>query len=82
MREVGVQFLCSRGYAQLAQLWFRGRTGMQCFKDAIHDVVTADVRSAILALIQQEREGEAVDHTLLKDVVEVIDAPPVQSSTF
>ena len=45
--------------------------GMQCFKDAIHDVVTADVRSAILALIQQEREGETVDHTLLTDVVEV-----------
>jgi hypothetical protein len=44
---------------------------MQCFKDAIHDVVTVDVRSAVLALIQQEREGETVDHGLLKSVVEV-----------
>lgn len=45
--------------------------GMQCFKDTIHDVITADVRSAVLALVQQEREGEAVDHGLLKSVVEV-----------
>eukprot|EP01047_Picozoa_sp_COSAG01_P042466 COSAG01_NODE_3710_length_5770_cov_10.433962_9_plen_47_part_00 len=44
---------------------------MQCFKDTIHDVITADVRSAVLALVQQEREGEAVDHGLLKSVVEV-----------
>ena len=45
--------------------------GMQCFKDVIHDVVTVDVRSAVLVLVQQEREGEAVDHGLLKSVVEV-----------
>jgi hypothetical protein len=45
--------------------------GMQCFKDVIHDVVTVDVRSAVLVLVQQEREGETVDHGLLKSVVEV-----------
>jgi cullin 1 len=45
--------------------------GMQCFKDVIHDVVTNDVRTAVLDLIQQEREGETVDHGLLKSVVEV-----------
>lgn len=44
---------------------------MQCFKDVIHDVVTNDVRTAVLDLIQQEREGETVDHGLLKSVVEV-----------
>ena len=50
--------------------------GMQCFKDVIHAVVTADVRSAVLVLVQQEREGETVDHGLLKSVVEVCSAIP------
>ena len=40
--------------------------GMQCFKDVIHDVVTNDVRTAVLDLIQQEREGGTVNHGLLK----------------
>eukprot|EP01052_Picozoa_sp_SAG31_P002136 SAG31_NODE_72_length_27821_cov_26.870572_12_plen_453_part_00 len=45
--------------------------GMQCFKDVIHESTSADVRTAILDLIQQEREGQQVDHTLLKGVVEI-----------
>ena len=48
---------------------------MQCFKDVIHDVVTNDVRTAVLDLIQQERQGETVDHGLLKSVVEVRQGP-------
>lgn len=51
---------------------------MQCFKDVIHDVVTNDVRTAVLDLIQQEREGETVDHGLLKSVVEVRPVCPLK----
>ena len=37
----------------------------------IHEVVKADVRCAVLDLIQQEREGGTVEHGLLKRIVEV-----------
>ena len=44
---------------------------MTCFKKEIHDIVKVDVRSALLALVQREREGENVNHGLLKGIVEV-----------
>ena len=55
-----------------ARKWLTSRNaGMTCFKMTIHEVVKADVRCAVLDLIQQEREGGTVEHGLLKRIVEV-----------
>ena len=43
--------------------------GSQSFHEIVFNAVKREVRTAILALIQREREGEMIDTKLVKDVV-------------
>ena len=45
--------------------------GMACFRDEVYEEVKENARDAILALMQQEREGELVDRKLLREALEI-----------
>ena len=45
--------------------------GSQSFHEIVFNAVKREVRTAILALIQREREGEMIDTTLVKNVVDI-----------
>lgn len=45
--------------------------GSQSFHEIVFNAVKREVRTAILALIQREREGEMIDTKLVKDVVAI-----------
>lgn len=45
------------------------KVGYKCFKVTVFDTVCADVRTAALKIVCRERDGEAVDRALLKDVL-------------
>ena len=45
--------------------------GMACFRDEVYEEVKGNARDAILALMQQEREGELVDRKLLREALEI-----------
>jgi len=58
--------------------------GMTLFKRHIYDEIKVDTTSAILSLINQEREGEIIDKTLVKSTVEsyeMIDMENLESYT-
>ncbi|KAL1524971.1 hypothetical protein AB1Y20_019847 [Prymnesium parvum] len=45
--------------------------GSQRFHEIVFEAVKREVRTAIIDLIRREREGELVDRTLIKEVVEI-----------
>lgn len=45
------------------------RVGYKCFKNTVFDSISVDVRTAALRIVCCERNGEAVDRALLKDVL-------------
>ncbi|VVA29651.1 PREDICTED: cullin-1 [Prunus dulcis] len=45
--------------------------GFNCFRDLVYREVNANVRVAIIGLINKEREGEQIDRALLKNVIDV-----------
>ncbi|CAA2985390.1 cullin-1 isoform X1 [Olea europaea subsp. europaea] len=45
--------------------------GLNCFRDLVYPELNAKVRDAIISLIDQEREGEQIDHALLKNVLDI-----------
>ena len=45
--------------------------GMVCFKEVVHEETKLDVRTAVLTIVTQERDGEHVDQGLLKSVIEI-----------
>eukprot|EP00555_Chaetoceros_dichaeta_P008358 CAMPEP_0198255728 /NCGR_PEP_ID=MMETSP1447-20131203/5791_1 /TAXON_ID=420782 /ORGANISM="Chaetoceros dichaeta, Strain CCMP1751" /LENGTH=743 /DNA_ID=CAMNT_0043942169 /DNA_START=56 /DNA_END=2287 /DNA_ORIENTATION=- len=47
-----------------------GQAGLKHFKTHIYEVIKVDTTHAILSLINQEREGEIIDKTLVKSNVE------------
>jgi len=47
-----------------------GQAGLKHFKTEIYEVTKTDTTDAILSLINQEREGEIIDKTLVKSNVE------------
>jgi len=47
-----------------------GQAGLKHFKTEIYEVIKSDTTAAILSLINQEREGEIIDKTLVKSNVE------------
>jgi len=47
-----------------------GQAGLKHFKTHIYEVIKTDTTAAILSLINQEREGEIIDKTLVKSNVE------------
>jgi len=48
-----------------------GQAGLKHFKTNIYEVIKADTTSAILHLINEEREGEIIDKSLVKSNVEL-----------
>lgn len=45
--------------------------GYMCFKNEIFDVIVLDIRRAALNIVRRERDGEAVDRSLLKQVLSI-----------
>ncbi|BFG31331.1 hypothetical protein CerSpe_176050 [Prunus speciosa] len=45
--------------------------GLNCFRDLVYREVNANVRVAIIGLINKEREGEQIDRALLKNVIDI-----------
>ncbi|KAL3531439.1 hypothetical protein ACH5RR_010761 [Cinchona calisaya] len=43
--------------------------GLTCFRDLVYRELSSKVRDAVIALIDQEREGDQVDRALLKNVL-------------
>ena len=44
-------------------------TALKCFKKEVFDVIKERVRDATLKLVQNEREGDSIDHHLVKNVM-------------
>ena len=44
---------------------------LKCFKKEVFDLVKEKVRLAVLELAHKEREGDSIDHLLVKNVVQV-----------
>ncbi|KAL7198907.1 hypothetical protein ACSBR2_021240 [Camellia fascicularis] len=45
--------------------------GLACFRDLVYEELKDKVRDAVIALIDQEREGEQIDRALLKNVLDI-----------
>ncbi|MCL7044989.1 hypothetical protein MKW94_020459 [Papaver nudicaule] len=45
--------------------------GFGCFRDIVYEKMKVKVRDAVIALINQEREGTEINRSLVKDVVEI-----------
>ncbi|CAN6551396.1 unnamed protein product [Malus baccata var. baccata] len=45
--------------------------GLACFRDLVYQELKPKVRSAVISLIDQEREGEQIDRALLKNVLDI-----------
>ncbi|KAI3835312.1 hypothetical protein MKW98_020428 [Papaver atlanticum] len=45
--------------------------GLGCFRDVVYEKMKVKVRNAVIALINQEREGNEIDRSLVRDVLEV-----------
>uniref|UniRef100_A0A5B6Z327 Cullin-1 n=1 Tax=Davidia involucrata TaxID=16924 RepID=A0A5B6Z327_DAVIN len=45
--------------------------GLTCFRDLVYQELRGKVRDAVIALIDQEREGEQIDRALLKNVLDI-----------
>lgn len=45
--------------------------GLTCFRDQVYQELKSKVRDAVIALIDQEREGEQIDRALLKNVLDI-----------
>ncbi|KAK9182920.1 hypothetical protein WN944_026068 [Citrus x changshan-huyou] len=43
--------------------------GLSCFRDLVFDPIKDKVKDAVIALIDREREGEEIDRTLVKNVL-------------
>ncbi|KAI3831029.1 hypothetical protein MKX03_011636 [Papaver bracteatum] len=45
-------------------------SGLACFRDIVYETVKVQVKDVIISLINQEREGEEIDRTLVKHVLD------------
>jgi cullin 1 len=63
-----------RYYVKHHSLPTLSQAGLRCFRSQIYDEVKADTTSAILLLIQDEREGKIIDKSLVKSIVELYEA--------
>ncbi|KAG8067206.1 hypothetical protein GUJ93_ZPchr0005g14420 [Zizania palustris] len=45
--------------------------GLTCFRDLIYHEIKGQVKGAVIALIDKEREGEQIDRALLKNVLDI-----------
>mmetsp|Transcript_8938 Transcript_8938/g.17871 ORF Transcript_8938/g.17871 Transcript_8938/m.17871 type:complete len:753 (+) Transcript_8938:243-2501(+) len=63
-----------RYYVKHHSLPTLSQAGLRCFRTQIYDVVKEDSTAAILQMIRQERVGEIIDTSLVKNVVELYEA--------
>uniref|UniRef100_A0A0D9WCV1 Cullin family profile domain-containing protein n=1 Tax=Leersia perrieri TaxID=77586 RepID=A0A0D9WCV1_9ORYZ len=56
-------FISRRSLTPLEQV------GLTCFRDLIYQEIKGQVKGAVIALIDKEREGEQIDRALLKNVL-------------
>ncbi|XP_047340942.1 cullin-1-like [Impatiens glandulifera] len=45
--------------------------GLKCFRDLVYQELKGKMKEAVIALIDQEREGEQIDRALLKNVLDI-----------
>ncbi|KAK9182915.1 hypothetical protein WN944_026063 [Citrus x changshan-huyou] len=45
--------------------------GLSCFRDPVFEAIKDKVKDAVIALIDREREGEEIDRTLVKNVLDL-----------
>ncbi|PWA91453.1 cullin [Artemisia annua] len=45
--------------------------GLTCFRDSVYEETKGRAKDAVIALINQEREGEQIDRALLKNVLDI-----------
>ncbi|KAF8660575.1 hypothetical protein HU200_057600 [Digitaria exilis] len=45
--------------------------GLSCFRDLVYQEIKGKVKSAVISLIDREREGEQIDRALLKNVLDI-----------
>ncbi|KAF7804825.1 cullin-1 [Senna tora] len=45
--------------------------GLTCFRDLVYMDIRANARDAVISLIDKEREGEQIDRSLLKNVLDI-----------
>ncbi|GKU86774.1 hypothetical protein SLEP1_g1254 [Rubroshorea leprosula] len=45
--------------------------GLTCFRELVYNEINGKVRDAVITLIDKEREGERIDRTLLKNVLDI-----------
>ncbi|XP_047329991.1 cullin-1-like [Impatiens glandulifera] len=45
--------------------------GLTCFRDLVYQELKGKMKEAVIALIDQEREGEQIDRALLKNVLDI-----------
>jgi cullin 1 len=50
------------------------RAGLRCFRTHIYDEMKSDTTTAILGLINEEREGKIIDKSLVKSIVELYES--------
>ncbi|GLU07427.1 hypothetical protein SLE2022_243870 [Rubroshorea leprosula] len=53
------------------QLPTLNEVGLTCFRDLVYNEINGKVRDAVITLIDKEREGEQIDRTLLKNVLDI-----------
>ena len=63
-----------RYYVKHHSLPTLSQAGLKHFKSHIYDEMKAESTSAILSLIDEEREGEIIDKTLVKSIVELYES--------
>ncbi|XP_026438905.1 cullin-1-like [Papaver somniferum] len=75
--KVMVNTLC-KIFRYLDRLYIRPRklsslkdVGFVAFREIVYEKMKVKVRDAVIALINQEREGNDIDRTLVKDVLEI-----------
>ena len=63
-----------RFYVKYHALPLLENAGVRKFKDLVFDVIKTDVCNAILALINQERDGAVIDRGLIKSCIELFES--------
>jgi cullin 1 len=63
-----------RYYVKHHSLPTLSQAGLRCFRTKVYDEMKGETTSAILGLINEEREGKIIDKSLIKSVVELYES--------
>lgn len=64
-------FYLDRYFVSRRSLPALSEVGLTCFRDLVYQELKVKVRDAVIALIDQEREGDQIDRALLKNVLDI-----------